>query len=436
MSEFASGALLMNTCSTNIPYLLTAKHVTDGIDYINASYYFGWWSSTCTPNTYNQTAYLFNGANLVASNPNTDFSLLQLLQIPPSNYDITYLGWSRSSVTPSSSVGIHHPQGDQMKISFAANPASIGTINSTYPNAAWRVLWTSGIVEPGSSGSPLFDPNKKVVGQLSTNTQPIGPPCNEQTGGTNYGRFDLSWTGGGTYSTQLSYWLDPSNSGAMTTNTTNVSALITYPYMSISGADLFCSGTQTYTLNGAPGGATIFWSATPSNLATLTPHGTTVDVTKVGGGAFTLAASVYIANCYPATKIVHLGPYGSDDYPISGPSNANCNSYVTYTTNQLPGVTSYNWFYPSSWTYVSGQGTYSLTLRATGSNGNFQSSNPGQSSFSEINIYDEVGNLKMHKIFNKIKTTTLNVSNLPTGVYTIEIIEGSYKERKGLEILK
>ncbi|HEY5462879.1 MAG TPA: T9SS type A sorting domain-containing protein [Hanamia sp.] len=64
------------------------------------------------------------------------------------------------------------------------------------------------------------------------------------------------------------------------------------------------------------------------------------------------------------------------------------------------------------------------------------SSNPGQSSFSKINIYDEVGNLKMHKIFNKIKTTTLNVSNLPTGIYKIEIIEGSYKERKELQILK
>ena len=29
-----------------------------------------------------------------------------------------------------------------------------------------------------------------------------------------YGRFDKSWTGGGTNSTRLSNWLDPNNSGA------------------------------------------------------------------------------------------------------------------------------------------------------------------------------------------------------------------------------
>ena len=91
MNIHASGAMLMNTCSTNIPYLLTAKHVTDALDYTKATYIFGWWSATCTPNTYNQQAYLFNGASLVASSPNTDFSLLQLLQTPPSTYDITYL---------------------------------------------------------------------------------------------------------------------------------------------------------------------------------------------------------------------------------------------------------------------------------------------------------------------------------------------------------
>ena len=32
----------------------------------------------------------------------------------------------------------------------------------------------------------------------------------------NYGRFDRSWTGGGTNTTRLSNWLDPTNTGRTT----------------------------------------------------------------------------------------------------------------------------------------------------------------------------------------------------------------------------
>jgi hypothetical protein len=57
-------------------------------------------------------------------------------------------------------------------------------------------------------------------------------------------------------------------------------------------------------------------------------------------------------------------------------------------------------------------------------------------SFSEVNIYDETGNLKKHMVFNKVKSTVLNITDLPIGIYTVEIIDGGYKERKQLEVLK
>lgn len=476
-----TGSLIMNTCNTNIPYFLTANHCLDADNVSNWVFQFQYWSATCAPNSGWREDIQFNGCTLRANSTPSDFALLQLNQTPQPTSGIFYSGWSRSANPPNGSVGLHHPEGDLMKFSRDFDPSGVSSWGGT--NNHWVSVFEQGTVEPGSSGSPLYDMNHRIVGQLHGDQLNRGDYCNQRRG--EYGRFDLSWTGGGTVSTRLNYWLDPSNSGALTTNTTNISALIPVPYTSISGADLFCSGTQTYTLNNAPAGATIIWNGTPSNLATLTPHGTTVDVTKTGGAALTLTASINFANCYPATKIVHMGTYGSSDYPVFGPTNATCNGYVTYTTNQLPGATSYNWFYPSSWTYVSGQGTYRLTLIAKGTNGNYQvgvrvdntcgtagspaiintflsgcpnspnyqiSPNPATSDItvnpivqkglsdskklyiSEINIYDEQGILRLHFKYNKVTTATLNVANLSSGIYIIEITNGVNKERQQIII--
>jgi lysyl endopeptidase len=65
----------------------------------------------------------------------------------------------------------------------------------------WIVNWNSGITEGGSSGSPLFDQNHRVVGQLGG-----GPSSCTATAACRqdaYGRFDNSWTGGGTNATEV-----------------------------------------------------------------------------------------------------------------------------------------------------------------------------------------------------------------------------------------
>ncbi len=150
-----SGALINNTCNTLKPYILTAWHLTNGENLNDWTFLFGWWSSTCFPNTNTSQSILFNGATLRATWEVTDFSLIELNQVPSTNLDLSFLGWDRSSNIPASTTGIHHPKGDQMKISFDTDPPSIGNIRS-YSNTAWRVLWKSGTSEPGSSGSPLF----------------------------------------------------------------------------------------------------------------------------------------------------------------------------------------------------------------------------------------------------------------------------------------
>ena len=293
--EYGTGAMLTNTCNTNKPYVLTAWHNTNGRNPINWTYIFGWWSSTCTPNSANPTAILFNGANLRATYEPTDFSLLELLHTPASNSDITYLGWSRSTTPPVSSVGISHPAGDQMKIAFANSAATLDMIRAN-SNTAWRVLWDEGITEAGSSGSPLFDQiSHKVVGQMYSVTQ----YCGSRTGGTNYGRFDLSWIGGGTAATGLGHWLNPINSSAMTTNTANISTLatpVTVSNVTLQGQTDIC-GQSTYTLNGAPTGSTVTWSMSNPSVASFTVSGSQAFVTPLVFGQSTILQATVTLPC-------------------------------------------------------------------------------------------------------------------------------------------
>ncbi|MBK8340350.1 MAG: hypothetical protein IPK99_10345 [Flavobacteriales bacterium] len=51
------------------------------------------------------------------------------------------------------------------KITFDNNPPTSYTdANTTY----WRTYWDSGIIQAGSSGAPLFDQNKRIVGVVTT----------------------------------------------------------------------------------------------------------------------------------------------------------------------------------------------------------------------------------------------------------------------------
>jgi PKD repeat protein len=126
---------------------------------------------------------------------------------PLANYNVYYAGWSRDTVHPTSGMGIHHPSGDIKKISQAGLFSRADGIDEGNGAAdCWQVLWpTAACTEPGSSGSPIFNASHKLIGQL------YGGPsaCGASQMWDYYGRFYVSWTGGGTSATRLSDWLDP-----------------------------------------------------------------------------------------------------------------------------------------------------------------------------------------------------------------------------------
>ena len=144
--------------------------------------------------TNSSTNFTMNGATLRARNSGSDFMLLELNNSIPDDWDVTYAGWDKSDTNPSFVVGIHHPQGDIMKIcrddsGVIKVPHSIngGSVAQTWEITTAGGGWEIGVTEGGSSGSSLFDNNGRVIGQLFGGAA----GCN----GTNdNGTFRFLWT--------------------------------------------------------------------------------------------------------------------------------------------------------------------------------------------------------------------------------------------------
>jgi V8-like Glu-specific endopeptidase len=369
-SSWCSGAMVMNTCSTMRPFFLTANHCFEGQDVSGWRFTFQAWSTSCPNPGTNSDGVVYNGSTLRANWSNSDFCLVELNNYPPSNSGITYAGWNRSNTAATSATGLHHPHGDVMKIS--QSDASL--VRSGWGGAGtdhWQVFWspkTNGlgqtvtpVTEGGSSGSPLFDQTHRIVGQLHG-----GPSvCSGSQLWDFYGSFDVSWTGGGTNTTRLSNWLDPNNSGATTTNTTNVSSLGPVPYdgyIVTNGVISLCSGTSyIYTLSTGLGSRTATWSVTPSTAATiqvLAPSGQVVRITPTTTNTnIPAVVSASIVNACPALTLsadITVIPNTPLPYTCSDVGNGVCQQYVCYPApgyplqltipnSALPNTNSWHW---------------------------------------------------------------------------------------------
>ena len=221
-SEFCSGALVNDVPQDGKPYVLTANHCGSS-GFSTWVFRFNWEAPGCTnPGSSPSTSQSLSGGTQRASSANSDFSLVEITGglaggTVPVNYIPYFAGWSNIDVPADSAWGIHHPNGDIKKISHAANACINGTWSGTPANSHWQIgQWTTACTEPGSSGSPLFDQNHRIVGQLHGGPSACGAtPANMYD---DYGKFALSWLGGGTSTTQLKVWLDPNNTGATTLN--------------------------------------------------------------------------------------------------------------------------------------------------------------------------------------------------------------------------
>ncbi len=207
-SRLCTGSMINNTRQDLTPYFLTANHCLGGND--TWLFMFRYESPNCT-NIDGPLYYTLSGSTLKAKNSASDFALVKINEAPPDSYMVHWAGWSRSDVPPATGVGIHHPDGDIKKISFVSVPFEHDTWSGTPASSHWRTRWSAGVTEPGSSGSPIYDQNKRIVGQLHG-----GPSsCTASDKSDLYGKTSMSWAYGTTPETRLKDWLDPDNTGVM-----------------------------------------------------------------------------------------------------------------------------------------------------------------------------------------------------------------------------
>ena len=206
-SRNCSAALINNTLQDGTPYVLIANHCTPSPTDI---YIFNYQSSACSNNIDGPTNQTVVGATLISNDSPSDFYLVKLSSIPPSNYNVFYAGWSNINTPPLKGTGIHYPSGDIKKISHDFDPLIESQYYADPGINHWKVNdWNTGTTEPGSSGSPLFDQNHRIVGQLHGGNAACGNDAFDY-----YGKFSYSWDNDTDTLKQLKYWLDPNNSGA------------------------------------------------------------------------------------------------------------------------------------------------------------------------------------------------------------------------------
>jgi hypothetical protein len=206
---YCSGGLVADTDpGSQIPYFLTANHCIDNpTDASHLQCYWQYWTAYCHAPCYNPVGAVPRtiGATLISgSSTNGDYTLLQLNESPPAGSIL--MGWTTQVVTYTANYQLYrisHPQG-------APQAYSRHRVDPTSPTCGgWpRPQWiyskdVIGATEPGSSGSPVFNVNGQIVGQLS-GACGYNPedPCD----------FANNWTCDGAfaaYFSEVEPWLDP-----------------------------------------------------------------------------------------------------------------------------------------------------------------------------------------------------------------------------------
>jgi hypothetical protein len=273
-SYVCTGCLLNTVPTTYTPYFLTANHCI--LSQTVASTLELWWfyqTSSCngTPPLLNQVPHTSGGADFLATFGPNDFTFLRLRQSPPAGAQ--YLGWSAGAPSVGTAASIvHHPGGNPTKI-------SLGTVANT-ESYFWDIQWNSGVTEQGSSGSPLFNSNLQVIGQLYGGNS----SCVNPSGIDQFGRFDVTYP-------RIAQWLQPA--AAKTIGLSGNLGFGSVQAMQTAARTLLINNSGDGPINvsgiSCPSGFSGSWSGT---IPAGGSHGVTVSFTPAGQFAYNGTLSV------------------------------------------------------------------------------------------------------------------------------------------------
>lgn len=222
-NKYCTGVLINAADLSKTPYVLTAAHCIGSMaEASSAIFYFNYESPVCDGPD-GSTADQLSGSTLISTGDtlgeslnrdSLDFSLVRLNVQPPESFRVYYAGWNRTALPANETVTVHHPLGDVKKISFDYDPPETSYhVPKYYPEyvlySHWRImLWDIATTEAGSSGCPLFNQNKQIVGLLTG-----GEATCESSVNDYFTKFNYSWNYYDEPWKNLHSWLDPLNSG-------------------------------------------------------------------------------------------------------------------------------------------------------------------------------------------------------------------------------
>lgn len=459
-----SGALINNTCEDGRFLFLTANHCLGGST-ASWSFRFNWESppgtevcaefdlSTDPGAPYDQTA---NGATILANSGASDFALLEIDNMTDEEaetWDVYYAGWDRSDdETVTSAVGIHHPRGDLKKICREDN--------DPYHDVAagaqvwWIDDWDAGVTEPGSSGSPLFDQNKRIIGQLYGGAAACSG-TDDNDAFDYYGRMGVSWTNGaseflapgGCGDTEI---LDGIDAGSDCTGEISATSTDALCHNGSSGTiEVVVSGgtpPYTYDIGDGPVASGTFTDLPAGDYAiTVTDDTGCEDVVYVTVDEPAELDAIYssedeIFGSDGSVNLTVIGGTGPFTFDWSGPDA------FTSTDEDISGLV--NGIYECEITDANGcvhveegvlvrsqlsitEFNQSIQIYPNPSTGQFTVSSTG-SNLTTITVYDLSGRVILtESLSNTIQMTMIDLTRVSSGTYLIELTteQGKHVQR-------
>lgn len=217
---YCTGTLINNSRSDGTPYLLTASHcLNQQFKLKNPDYekiagrivaFFNYNSPMCESSIRGTEEMSMASTKYCAVYEDVDLALLKFLEIPPIYYRPYYSGWNATKQHKGEYVCIQHPMGGTKRFSLT-NELRMGDLVITehdfQKNAFWNVKsWSVGCTAEGSSGSPLYDNDNRIIGVLTGGNSYCDKPNDDYF----YSLYS-AWRPDEAINHQLQYWLAPNS---------------------------------------------------------------------------------------------------------------------------------------------------------------------------------------------------------------------------------
>jgi PKD repeat protein len=492
---WCSGSLINNTNNDRTPYFLSAAHCGEGSNSNDRNqwiFYFNYQAATCngSGSSYNSTT----GCQLRANDPSfadagSDFYLVEFNNSVPASFDAFFNGWNRtnSADDAGSGVGVHHPAGDIKKVSTYDTPLAPSTYWNGLPSH-WKLLWAQtlngkSIMQGGSSGSPIFDSNGLIMGDLTGGYTSNGCPTPSPA---YYGKIWYSWDqNGSSQSNRLKEWLDPGNTGTEKLPGISWEVILPTADYEASSTEITQGDTVFFTNLSGPGILEWEWDFEDGDPTTSIEENPYVVYSDTG--YFDVSLSVINADGTDEEIKVNYIHVAQMDLPVTdfeaNATNISPGGTVHFNDLSTGNPSEWNWIIDGGSPSTSNQqnptirynniGTFNVTLIATNLGGSDTLvkddyihvggvgiedpksddgisiyPNPGNGQFNIVfesidnhKVIIEVVNnegrvIEKYEIINSKSEFKLNLESQPTGLYILNIYDGDNYFTKKISLVK